>query len=149
MKRYLVDGYNVIFSSPRLKEMNLEEAREYLISFVNIHYPGKALIVFDGKSGVITDEKKGVVFTTSGSADEYIKKYIEKNVEKENIVVVTRDRSIISYVKSFGVDVMQPDKFLRVQKTFLFIKGVLKPEEARKITKELEKLWVDKGATKD
>jgi len=147
MKKYLVDGYNVIFST-HLKEMEIQEARDYLISFVNSHYSQRVIVIFDGRSGVIGG-KKGVVFTTSGSADDYIKKYVEKNAKKEAIVVVTRDKEIISYVKSFGAQVMQPDKFLKVEKPKHFVKGVLKPDEARKITKELEKLWVDEEEVLD
>jgi predicted RNA-binding protein with PIN domain len=148
MKRYLVDGYNVIFST-HLKKLSTKEARDYLISFVKTNYPGKAIVVFDGREGIITEKGEDVVFTTSGSADQFIKSYVENNSKRESIVVVTRDRGIIGYVKSLGASIMQPDEFLKVKKRHpSLIKGILKPDEAKRITKELEKLWVDDDDTK-
>jgi len=141
---YIVDGYNLIFSTP-LGQANLEEAREILTMLVlRIGHP--VTVVFDGREGITNMRKRQYVVYTKGlSADEYIKKWVEEQKDRQGIVVVTRDRQIQSYVRNLGAKIMEPQKFYnllqRRPKRRKLIKGVLTEEEAQDINRELLDLW--------
>jgi len=141
---YIVDGYNLIFSTP-LGQANLEEAREILTMLVlRIGHP--VTVVFDGREGVTNMRKRQYVVYTKGlSADEYIKKWVEEQKDRQGIVVVTRDRQIQSYVRNMGAKIMEPQEFYnllqRRPKRRKLIKGVLTEEEAQDINRELLDLW--------
>ena len=141
---YIVDGYNLIFSTP-LGQANLEEAREILTMLVlRIGHP--VTVVFDGREGITNMRKRQYVVYTKGlSADEYIKKWVEEQKDRQGIVVVTRDRQIQSYVRNLGVKIMEPQEFYnllqRRPKRRKLIKGVLTEEEAQDINRELLDLW--------
>lgn len=100
----IIDGYNIIFSSEKLKkdaEFNLENARISLIESVQnfAGYTGKKIfIIFDGykKSGNLqTNENYNhvkVVYTKEGqTADQYIEKFVSENRGKYRITVATSD----------------------------------------------------------
>jgi len=141
---YIVDGYNLIFSTP-LGQANLEEAREILTMLVlRIGHP--VTVVFDGREGITNMRKRQYVVYTKGlSADEYIKKWVEEQKDRQGIVVVTRDRQIQSYVRNLGAKIMEPQEFYnllqRRPKRRKLIKGVLTEEEAQDINRELLDLW--------
>ena len=100
----LIDGYNMIFAWPELKEMsqlNLEAAREYLIEILHNYqgYSGRNMIVvFDAykQVGSVTKSETihnlQVIYTKEGqTADQYIEKYVLENVKKKRITVATSD----------------------------------------------------------
>ena len=100
----LIDGYNMIFAWPELKEMsqlNLEAAREYLIEILHNYqgYSGRNMIVvFDAykQIGSVTKSETihnlQVIYTREGqTADQYIEKYVLENVKKKRITVATSD----------------------------------------------------------
>lgn len=143
--RYLVDGYNVIFSTD-LKNAGLNDAIEKLTSLVQ-GLSGQVILVFDGREGIDAPHKPWVYFTKGVSADEFIVKKVREFQDPHSVKVVTRDRQIISRVKSLGAKVVDPQDFLKELKTLrrknLYVKGVITKEDARKITEELKKLWLD------
>ena len=143
--RYLVDGYNVIFSTD-LKNAGLNDAIEKLTSLVQ-GLSGQVILVFDGREGIDAPHKPWVYFTKGISADEFIVKKVREFQDPHSVKVVTRDRQIISRVKSLGAKVVDPQDFLKELKTLrrknLYVKGVITKEDARKITEELKKLWLD------
>jgi len=143
--RYLVDGYNVIFSTD-LKNASLNDAIEKLTSLVQ-GLSGQVILVFDGREGIDAPHKPWVYFTKGISADEFIVKKVREFQDPHSVKVVTRDRQIISRVKSLGAKVVDPQDFLKELKTLrrknLYVKGVITKEDARKITEELKKLWLD------
>ena len=126
-------------------QANLEEAREILTMLVlRIGHP--VTVVFDGREGVTNMRKRQYVVYTKGlSADEYIKKWVEEQKDRQGIVVVTRDRQIQSYVRNMGAKIMEPQEFYnllqRRPKRRKLIKGVLTEEEAQDINRELLDLW--------
>ena len=149
-KTIIVDGYNVIYSkNPKIKE--LEAARNMLIQHSKLFRGKKIIIVFDGKLGVSSNHETNVIFTKGESADDYIKRFVRDSKTPNHITVVTRDKSIIGFVKSIGASVMSPSEFLQgpkeIQKrkeTIMSIyleKGVLTPHQVRDINSELAKLW--------
>ncbi|MBR4731556.1 MAG: NYN domain-containing protein [Lachnospiraceae bacterium] len=100
----LVDGYNVIFSWPELRDlmkMNVGSARDRLIHEMSDYqgYVGGTLIlVFDAykvKGNVGTIDKSGNVFVVytkeAETADQYIEKTVHQMASKYQITVATSD----------------------------------------------------------
>ncbi len=144
-RKYYVDGYNVIFST-FLRDFELEKARDYLIQFSRVYVPDVVIIVFDGKEGIPSaiSPSNFVRFTRGESADDYIKRMVEREKDRSRVFVVTNDKSIIGYVRYLGAHVMSPDVFMggpkHPQKT-LNDKDSLPEIEKKKINEELLKLW--------
>ncbi len=144
-KKFYVDGYNVIFST-FLRDFELEKARDYLIQFSRVYVPDIVIIVFDGKEGVPSaiSPSNFVRFTRGESADDYIKRMVEKEKDRSRIFVVTNDKSIIGYVRYLGAHVISPDIFMGGPKHRGKIsndKESLSEIEKKKINEELLKLW--------
>lgn len=100
----LVDGYNVIYSWPELKELvehNMEAARMKLIDILSNYQGSKKcniIVVFDAYrvqgrvEEIITHNNIHLVYTKEAqTADEYIEKFAAKNKQKYIIKVVTSD----------------------------------------------------------
>ena len=127
----IVDGFNVLRSASRYKNMTLDmpdydhdwfnRAREMLINDV-VHYAGRewrATVVFDGGGNVESTgevEKVGgvrVMFSPAGSsADKVIEKLAFQGRENGfEVTVVTSDASIQDTVFGLGVDRMSAEGF--------------------------------------
>lgn len=103
-KRMLIDGYNLIYATPDLKELakeNIDSARLALIDMVS-NYGGltdaKITLVFDAyrvdrpKSEPVRHHNLDIVYTQRAqSADAYIEKYTHENSSRYDITVVTSD----------------------------------------------------------
>ncbi len=114
-KLLIVDGYNIIYSYEKTKELmrdSLDSARDILINDVASYsgYLGcKAIIVFDaykreentGKSFV--NGSVTVVYTKQGqSADSYIEKLVHDHITDYRITVATSDRAVQDMVLGCG-----------------------------------------------
>ena len=98
----LVDGYNIIFAWPELKELardNMDSARERLLDTL-IKYQGvkkcRIIVVFDAYrvqrhiEEVINYDTICVVYTREAqTADQYIEKFAHDNYKKYDITVAT------------------------------------------------------------
>ncbi len=149
-KTILVDGYNVIYS--RVKDpKDLEKEREFLRHKARVFAPARVILVFDGPADVRLPSEDGVVFTHGETADEYIKEFVRNAEKPEEIIVVTRDRSVRDSVRAHGAQVMDPREFLAGPKALrqrreralqnLLEKGVLSPKEVQEINRELLEIW--------
>ena len=142
-KHYIVDGYNVIFST-NLKELGMERARGVLSEIAGLYVPDKVTIVYDGQVDVEGFTRPGVVFTKGEKADDYIKRMIERSKDRQRLVIVTRDKSIIGYAKYMRCKVLDPKRFVenppRAAQQRL-VKGVLTPKQVEFINRELAKAW--------
>lgn len=145
-KLYLVDGYNVIFSSD-LVHLPMEKARKTLVELGKVYAPDRVVVVFDGKREVVPPEPlKGAVFTKGESADEYIKRMVEQERDRSALVVVTRDKSLAGYVRHLGARIMDPKAFLagptRPQAPSQPVeKPSLPPEQEQALMEELLRAW--------
>ncbi len=142
-KHYVVDGYNVIFST-FLGELELQRAREILISFAGTYAPDVVTIVFDGRVGIAGPSMPNVIFTKGEKADDYIKRFVENTKDRGRIIVVTNDKSIIGYVRYLGAKTISPKQFLDNpprRKSMEKFKGSLSESEKQKINRELKALW--------
>ncbi len=152
-RKFYIDGYNVIFST-FLREFELEKAREYLIQFSKVYTPDTVIVVFDGREGIPSgiSPTNYVRYTRGESADDYIKRMVEREKDRSRVFVVTKDKSIIGYVRYLGAHVMSPEEFMGGPKhrsrSSPFKEG-LPESEKRKINEELLKIWTEGGKKDD
>lgn len=104
MKNIFVDGYNIIHSWPKLKEVkdyNFDSARQELLDILQNYAEYKdcrIFLVFDAHmvSGSIEEKKRIgnviIVFTKEGeTADSFIEKTVDNIGRKQEVCVVTSD----------------------------------------------------------
>lgn len=150
---YILDGYNII-NQVQFVSRRLKDGRERLIRFIEAFRPqgsrkNKVTVVFDGKKDVfsplIRSEIK-VVFTRNESADEWIKRFVEKTAQPKQCLVVSDDKEIKFFVRALGAKVISVNEFVdKVRKKIQPAKteeAPLSSEKAREITKELERIWL-------
>ena len=122
-KLVILDGYNIILRSPRLRpgpKRTLRESRAMLVSLLswimganNIRF----VIVFDGAEGGGPDEPTGRVqirwSRPPETADDVIRQMVEKRAGgDEDITVVTADIEVARHARAAGADISLSDLFL-------------------------------------
>ena len=150
---YVLDGYNII-NQVQFAGLRLKDRRENLTRFIETFRPqgsrkNKVTVVFDGKEDVFSPPVRSeikVIFTRNESADDWIKRFVEKTAQPKQCLVVTDDKEIRFFVRAFGAKVVSVSEFVdKVRKKFQPTKTEETPlslEKAREITKELEKIWL-------
>ncbi len=119
----IVDGYNLILRSPRLRPgpgRSLEESRAMLVSLLSWMMGGndaRFIIVFDGAEGSGRDELTGRVQVRWSKlpekADDVIRRIVEQRVGgDERLTVVTADIEVARHARAEGADVSLADLFL-------------------------------------
>ena len=119
----IVDGYNVILRSERLRPgegRTLREARDKLVNLLAWMMGGndaRFVVVFDGTELPGRDEQSGrvqVVYSRPPEkADDVIRRMVEKKVGgDEHITVVTADLEVARHARAMGADVSIADLFL-------------------------------------
>lgn len=124
-KTYIIDGYNLIHKSTKLREIffkNSQLARETLVSLLSEFFSknkGKCILVFDGGTNLqntLSTPKVRVLFSTPPhKADDEIKKIIlSKDIrDRSNFIVVSSDNEIINCVKACGAKRISSEEFLQ------------------------------------
>jgi predicted RNA-binding protein with PIN domain len=118
----LVDGYNCILRTPRLRpgpNRTLRESRDMLVNLLSWMMGAnnaRFIVVFDGEEGG-RDEPEGrvqVLFSRPPEkADDVIRRMVEKKVGgEEQITVVTSDLEVARHAKAMGADVSLADLFM-------------------------------------
>ena len=136
---YLIDGYNVIKSSFLGKKGDIEGK----VAFYEILYRYKTkhpsvifTVVLDGFNSsdfhLLRDKRLKIVFSGDITADEYIRKRVEKGKRNDEVIVVSNDKQVRITGKLFGCRVCSVEEFLNV---------VCKRDKRRKMvqTKESDK----------
>lgn len=156
MLYYLIDGYNVIRQMSFLSGKTLRGEREGLIRFIKEKKPqgkNRVAIVFDGQKGVSSPPQQNseikVIFTKNISADEKIKKMVEKGDAKQ-MVVVSDDKEIKFCVRNLGAKVLSVKEFIEkglpnrrpTGKKMISPQEKKLPSQTKEITQELERLWL-------
>ena len=122
-KLVIVDGYNLILRSARLKPgpgRTLRESRAMLVSLLAWMMGGndvRFIVVFDGAEEAGADEPSGRVQVRFSrppeTADDVIRQIVEKRVGgDEHITVVTADIEVARHARAEGADVSLADLFL-------------------------------------
>lgn len=118
---YILDGYNVIKRTELFAKMKLEDARGGLVRFIINKRPhgsqrNKVTVVFDGKAGYYTSVPDSgrvkVIFAIKTNADQEIKNIVGRSRTPRQIIVVTDDREVQSYVKACSAQVMSCAEFM-------------------------------------
>lgn len=120
--RWLVDGYNVILSDPKLSRMLRNDNEQGRFEFIaelsaSRRFSGENVtIVFDGRFTASSSREGRMIlvrFTSRReSADDFIKKEIGNSPKRRSLTVVTNDRSIIAYAKECGAKTLGSRDFL-------------------------------------
>lgn len=154
---FVIDGYNLIKQTSVLNKINLEDSREALIRFLKISRPqgnNPVTVVFDGiEGGFYCRDISGieVIFSSHQSADDKIKRMVERSPNPKNMVVVTNDREIRSFAQAHMAQIKKVEEFLAKLDTMRARHvGVrpyddnkaLSPQKAGEITEEMKKLWL-------
>ena len=119
----IVDGYNLILRSPRLKPgegRTLRESRDKLVNLLAWMMGGndaRFIVVFDGAEAAGRDETTGRVQVLYSrppeKADDVIGRLVEKRVGgDEHVTVVTGDIEVARHARAMGADVSIADLFL-------------------------------------
>jgi len=120
----IIDGYNLLKHIYPHEKGKLGKQRDKLIHQIGCYKSKKVdeikeiVIVFDGGpwSHATRDISSGIVVIFSGrkkNADEWIIDYVERNKEKE-LMLVTRDRELIRQCKKQNVEVLSGVDFYEV-----------------------------------
>jgi predicted RNA-binding protein with PIN domain len=159
---YLLDGYNITKQIEILLGKELKQQRDWLIETLikakpQGSYKNKVIVVFDGKYELSSGEdfrkldyyNIKVIFASFSSADDEIKKLVEKAKNKKEIIVVTDDKEIIRYVRYYGAKVESVKDFLcRIEKSkeqknlkISQYKFDIPSESVEEINKEMKKYY--------
>ncbi len=152
---FVIDGYNLIKQTAVLNKINLEDSREALVRFLKIRRPqgnNYVTVVFDGARGGfycrdLPDIE--VVFSSHQSADDKIKRMVERSPNPRNMVVVTNDREIRSFARLYQAQLKKVEEFLdkfnspdNARVGPCDDNKALSPQKASEITEEMKKLWL-------
>ena len=119
----ILDGYNLILRSPRLRpgpHRTLRESRAMLINLLSWMMGGnevRFVVVFDGAEDAGPDEPTGRVQVRWSKppekADDVIRRMVEQKVGgDEHITVVTADIEVARHARAAGADISLSDLFL-------------------------------------
>ena len=152
---FILDGYNIIKSTPEFSSNDIKDSRQMLLKFIEIYRPqgsvkNKVSIVFDGKSSITSPRhcvNAKFLFTQDCSADEEIKRMVEEAPNPKQIVVVSDDRDIQLFIKAAGAKVMSVKDFLdkikkKIRSSQATPKFEISAKEASAITQELKTIWL-------
>lgn len=153
---YILDGYNIIKQSDFLANKVLKDARMDLVRFISEKKPcgssnNSVTVVFDGRDDLDypSGYNKGieVLFSKHSSADDLIKRLVEKSPNPRRIVVVSNDREIQFFIKAHYAKAEAVEEFIqrgypKPKKLKDAPKVELSYREAAEIDKELRSLWL-------
>jgi predicted RNA-binding protein with PIN domain len=107
-------------------------------------------VVYDGRQGILSTpgapSSVGTIFTQGESADDRIKRMLEKAENPRNIVVVTNDREIQRFARQKNAQVKSVEEFL-VKCAPPKPKGkeddkIIGPFKTAEINEEMKKIWL-------
>ena len=158
---YLIDGYNVIKSSFLGKKGDIEGKvafYEILDRYKAKHPSVIFTVVLDGFNPsdihLLRDRRLRTVFSGDITADEYIRKRVEKGKRNDEVIVVSDDKQVQITGKLFGCKVCSVGEFLNVvyergksrkrEKTEENDKKEVNYKTKKKIEEELKKYYEKK-----
>ncbi len=157
--QYIIDGYNVI----RHPEFPLSRSKDpapcaVLLKQIKLRRlcgspKNRIIIVLDGyapgEEGCARNDIAQIIFSGDETADERIKKILEKPGNPADIVVVSDDREIRFFARASGARVLGVEEFISPHRAPVNgKKEILKPEltneQVSRINRELEERWLNK-----
>jgi predicted RNA-binding protein with PIN domain len=136
MNKFLIDGNNLIWKIPELKNLQKDEstrtsAREKLIfklQRLSAEKRIKITLFFDGAPHAKLGGNVQVEYSYERKADELIREAIDKLKTKRTTTVVSSDRWITDYAKVNGCKVLTSDEFFA---------SLVKKKEEKELDKEV------------
>lgn len=118
----LIDGNNLIHKSDNLKKQFLKDKTASQLSLIETVYSkvsrtDKVIIVFDGFGNF---KKTGVLFSEKDTADNIIRRKIEKFADHKKLKVVSSDNEIMRLAKVCGCIVQKSEEFWKSINTVKF-----------------------------
>jgi predicted RNA-binding protein with PIN domain len=155
--QYVIDGYNIIKHPLFINELNKksQDSRAALLDYILRNRlcgskKNKIIIIFDGYQDSRypnPDTEIEVIFSRKESADEKIKRIIFESKNVKNIVVVSDDKEIKFFSRSYGATVRGVGDFFKYkyntkEKAEDSFKAELTYSQMHKINGELRKIWL-------
>ena len=151
MLTYIIDAFNLIYKVEELSQSASPHSR--LLQFLKSNRltgsrNNRVVVVFDGhdNSDVAGEREYEIVFSGPLSADDLIKDRVTKAKNRSQIVVVSDDRGLTSFVKGEGAQVKSVEEFLKNCGRSRGLppgdEKAINYEERQRIKEELERLWV-------
>lgn len=154
--RYIIDGNNVLHHPDFTCPKHIADRRNALSGFILKHRltgsrKNKVVIVFDGHPSLppskdgSTDNTE-IIFSRNESADQGIRRILEKTANPKNTVVVSDDKEIMIFTRLFGARHLGVDEFIRRKAKAVAPSIALKPEltytQIQRINRELRQIWL-------
>ena len=147
---YIIDGWNVVYKIPAIK--NSPSPKEDFVLFVKKNRltgssNNRVTIVFDGKMDLRfkkSEHQFEILFSGRKSADKVICEKVSAHINKHEIIVVSDDNEIINYIRAEGASFKGVREFLsrarkkKKENSSEKISYAVKKE----ITDELRKIWL-------
>ena len=118
----VLDGYNIVHRSPRLRpgpDRTLRESREKLVNLLSWLMggePARFLVIWDGAESGGRDENSGRVEVRFSrppeKADDLIRRIVESEVRRGRVTVVTADLEVARHARAMGAEVSLSDLVL-------------------------------------
>ena len=120
--KILIDGYNLIWAVPEIRErvlneergINLEGGRKKLLHYLEIYQKAhpklKITVVFDSREEIFPypslPSRIKVLYSNGETADDIIEKIVEDEKSSKGTLVVTSDNELKIIVKEKGAEVI-------------------------------------------
>jgi len=155
--RYAIDGYNVIKHPLFIQQAakKIQDSRISLLEFIRTNRlcgssKNKITVVFDGYQDSRYPgygEYIEVIFSRKESADDAIKRLVQEWGNFKNTVVVSEDKDIKFFVRSYGVKVEGVAEFFRLkERAIIKSRELVEPQltytQMHKIDEELRRIWL-------
>ena len=155
MRTFVIDAFNLIHSIGNMCDSPTPHAD--LLHYIDAHRltgspNNRAVIVFDGfePSNQLLASPYSILFSDDDTADEVIKRWIERAEHRATVVVVSDDREISLCARGEGAIAMGTKAFLELGKRPTSAPGSAESELSldsaarERITRELESIWNNK-----
>lgn len=123
MKHYIIDGNNLLGkerSLSQLQKKNKQQSREKLAFMLSRYFSRNKNSVnlhFDGfEREVIKVPSIKIIYSGNYSADDNIKREIEKSKNPRNIILITSDANLMEFGRVCSCKVIKCEEFARLLK---------------------------------
>jgi len=145
---YIIDAFNLVHRVKSLKSS--DTPHRDLIRYIRTNkltgsWSNKVIVVFDGRVNEDALRERGdfeVVFSGELSADEIIKKRVDRTKNRSETVVVSDDRQIRDITKRQGARSYRIDDFIKTRKKEEKSEKEISYGLQHEITEELRKIWL-------
>jgi len=156
--QYIIDGYNVTNHPEFRKQLPKfsSDSRVALIQLIKLKKlcgssNNSVWVIFDGYQDASIDNldefNLKVIYSRKESADDRIKKIIERISNPKNVIVISDDKEIKFFVKSCKAKSVSVQNFLcaknkMAEKAAALVEPEITYSQMHKINEELKKIWL-------